>query len=336
MRYWLIYILLGITIASCERRPLEEELYITARIPVKIDWSNSGINPATQSATDDVHRVSIRFFPKDGSVPFDRYLNVNVFEGEIEVPLGSYSVVVFNEGIEDRGYWGDHIYFTDVNNYSQFAANLVEDKSRYDYYPPHTQEMLAVEPLKLASWSADDYEITPETITRTRTKAKPGQQPDDTLRVSMRSLFYQSTVVARVTNLNSALDNGIHGALQGFANKVYMASGLTEQSPSTFLFRFNNRKWDDASKTNGTTEFSFLTFGLLPAPAQYGLFVDILTADGKRYVPVDPLQFDITNQIDVQINISIGINIEVKIELPVVKGGIKIDDWDNDEIIIIN
>lgn len=325
---------------ACERRPLEDYDYQTALIPVKIDWSNSGIAVTRPDGDGLVHRVSIRFFPKDGSPAFDRYLEGNIIEGEIEVPAGNYSVVVFNESVHDI-YWSDEIYFTAIDDYADFAANIrPADPANYPYYTLLPDEKLIVEPLSLASWSLDDFEVTNEMVSRSRSEAARAQisrtpeDPNNALTaVGMRPLTYKVTVTSSVENLCSA--QLIEGALRGFATKVYMASAQTAQSPATHIFKLNGRKWDDASQIDGTTHKSFLSFGRLPQASDYWLNLDVLFVTGELYDPANygnpPLLFDISNQVTPALN---DVNVNISLSLPYIEGGIYVGDWDDEEIAI--
>ena len=336
--------LLSLIINACERRPLEDDFAQTALIPVKIDWSKSGIDVTTPDGNGLVHRVSLRFFPTDGSPAFDRYLETNVIEGVIEVPIGKYNVVVFNESVHDV-YWEDAIYFTDVNNYNNFAANIVADSpANYPLYTPIPGETLIVEPYRLASWNLDNFEVTREMVTysrsRNRNSLARAEGCDKLTCVVMRPLTYNVTVVARVENLCSAQQ--VQTAMRGFSSKVYMASARTEQIPVTHIFNLNGRVWDDpANPVHGTTRKTFLSFGRLPQVAQYWINLDILFVTGEFFLPPRPLLFNVTEQVGesevsvgIDVNININIDIAIDISLPYVEGGIHVGEWDDEYITL--
>lgn len=332
---------------ACERRPLEDELAQTALIPVKIDWSKSGFVFTNPDGDGLIHRVSLRFFPVDGSAPFDRYLEGNVVEGEIELPAGEYRVVVFNESIHDI-YWDDEIYFTDVDDYYRFAANIHSANAvDYPFYSPIQGEELIVEPLRLASWTmVDDFTVTREMVTRTRAAARNGHTRsvdgcDALTCIVMRPLTYNVNVTAKVSNLCSA--QLVQGAQRGFSNKVYMASAMTVNSPRTYVFKLNGRTWDDAAQVNGTTRKMFLSFGPLPQAADYHLNLDVVFTTGEIFRPSEwvghfgqSLLYDVTNQVmDSQRGgINLNIDIDIDLSLPFVEGGIGVGDWDDEDIYL--
>ncbi len=321
-------------LTACKRRPLEDDFGVTALIPVKIDWSRSNI-PVTEARGNGlVHRVSLRFFPKDGSAAFDRYLELSVIEGEIEVPVGEYSVVVFNESVYDI-YWEDAITFSDVDSYENFAATIIPDNAaNYPFYRPLTGEELIVAPFRLASWSLDDFRVTNEMVANTRsaTRTTRADGPENALtKIVMRALTRNVNVTAHAENLSSA--QLLQGAMRGFARKVYMASAETAPTPATHVFKLNSRVWDAGSDRHGTVSKSFLSFGRLPQDDDYQINVDAVFIDGT--IHEEQLLWDVTDQVTAHPADAIDINIDLAMELPLITEGIFVGDWD-DEIIKIN
>lgn len=322
--------------AGCERRPLEDEYAESALIPVRIDWTKSGIPVTDPTGSGLVHRVSLRFFPKDGSAAFDRFMETNVIEGSVEVPVGEYSVVVFNESVHDA-WWEDAVVFSGMDSYDDFAATIVTDsEANYPFYAPLAEETLIVEPYRLASWSLDEFNVTDEMVKQTRytgggTYAGPTDEQVNALtRITMRRLTYNVTVKAEVQNLCSA--QLIQSAVRGFARKVYMASAQTTQEPGTHVLKLNNRQWTDAAQRDGTVTKSFLSFGRLPGESQYAVNLDVVFVTGEVYEPTQSMLYDVTDQVLDSPQINIDINIDLRLQLPYVEGGIHVGDWDDEEI----
>lgn len=314
---------------ACERRSLYDDCPGDVSIPVKVDWSISGITPNSGSDADLVHRVSLRFFPKDGSTAFDRYLEGNVSEGEIKVPAGIYSVVVYNEAIDDV-YWSETIWFDKTNDYNLFSANIVEiSPLPYDFYTPQPGEKFAPGLFKLASWSLDHFEVTQ---TPKNCNDCGGITNDALTKVKLRRLTIPTHVVADVTNLKSAMR--MEAALTGLASKVYMASGQNEISPVTHLFAFQSPVWNDATHTDGWVERRLLTFGRLLQPSSYSLNLGVILVSGERYVADTPLYYDIKDQIESS-QPQGDIEVRVNLTLPdKVDGDINVGGWDDEEHII--
>lgn len=313
---------------ACERRSLYDDCPGDIPIPVKVDWSISGITPNSGGAADFVHRVSIRFFPQDGSAPFDRYLEGNVFEGEVYVPEGSYSVVAYNEAVDDV-YWNDAIRFDNTDDYNLFSANIIEmSPLPYDFYTPQAGETFAAEPFKLASWSLDNFVVTPY-------KKNCNECSADTntalTRVKLRRLITPVHIVAEVANLKSAMR--MEAALTGMVRNVYMASGVTTASPTTHLFVFRSPVWNDETKTHGWVERRLLTFGRMQQPSAYSLNLGVIFVTGERYTPDTPLLYDVTAQVESS-QPQDDIEIRVNLSLPEVDSDIGVGDWDDEEHII--
>lgn len=316
------------TATACERRSLYDDCLEDMPIPVKIDWSISGITPNSGTDVDFVHRVSLRFFPKDGSAAFDRYLEGNVFEGEIYVPEGSYSVVVYNEALDDV-YWSDAIKFNDADDYNLFSANIIEiSPLPYDFYTPQPGETFAAEPLKLASWSLDNFEV----VRHNKNGKECGDDISNALtKVKLRRLTIPTHVVAEVTNLKSAMR--MEAALTGMVSKVYMASAKSTTSPTTHLFAFRSPVWNDETKNDGWVERKLLTFGRMSQPSAYSLNMGIIFVTGERYTPDSPMCYDIKEQVE-SIQPQGDIQVRVSLSLPEVDSDIGVGDWDDEDHII--
>ncbi len=334
-----ILIILLLSLISCKRRPLSDDVCqrSTALIPVEIDWSISGINPTSESRTDGdyVHRVSLRFFPKDGSQPFDRYLEKSVFEGEIEVPIGSYSVVVFNESIYDP-YWDGFIEFINVDDYDTFAVELVDNESG-----------VSNEPLKLASWRLDNFGVTQAMVNTTRS-TRTGDKyaalsPIDRemttsfIPVTLQPITCYTTVSAHIENLSSA--QRVEATFRGFAHRMYMASGESHSSTSSHKMRLSTVEWDDESeKVHGTISARMLTFDASADPdAKYELAMDVILVDGSQHTPQEPLIYDVTHQVMEQITryASDDFTLSCEFSVPQTEGGIGVDNWEDENIIDI-
>ena len=337
----LLSAMIGLSLGACVRRPLEDlELPPAALIPVKIDWSRSGFKFSSRSGPS-VHRVSLRFFPKDGFLPvFDVYLERNLMEGEIRVPIGRYSVIVFNETLEDEGFWEGRVHFTDVDSFHDFAANAVPYNrntltEQFPFYKPQPGEMLIAEPLHLASWSIEHFEVTEKMV-----PVSFGEQPESFLsdeeyemflslkKVVMLPLTRPVNVTARIGNIVSSHINYL--AMQGFTGKVFMSSGQTTQRNTTFLFRLGRRHYE-ANGKDGSAGASFYCFGRTEAyPESYTIAADVVFVTGELFKPSPPLLFDLTGQVITNYHDRFAIDLAIEYDLPYMEGGIAVDNWDDD------
>lgn len=299
----------------------------TATIPVSVDWTRSGIAVTQDDPTGGelVHRVALMFYPRDGSPMFTQYMEGDIFQKEIRLGVGTYDIVVMNESVDDLNHWGGTITFSDADSFADFAATIdpMSDVDRQVIFPGYAgSEDIVTVPLALASGVIEGFVVTEEMAQTTRA-ATP-------LNVVMRPLTHEITVSLRVKNLTSA--QPVHTAVKGFTDKVMMASAEPVQSPATHLVLLNKRTLD-ANGRDGVASRTFLSFGREPQPSSYGVEMAITLASGKPYEPDTPLVFDVTEQVMAGGEIDIAIPGEI--ELPVIEGGISIDEWD-DDIIQLN
>jgi len=325
----------GLIFNACHRRELEDYQMETALIPVRIDWSLSGVS------LEKTHRASVWLFPHNDGVPIEYLLEKNnkndLTFREIAVPVGVYSVLVFNETIDDNDW--NSLVFTGTDRYKTFAAISVP-KSVRGFYTRSESLPLIDDPDPIAAWSLDRFEVTPELIIRTRSissrSALEEEAPDLTV-IKPLPRYERVVITAYVTNLSSSLQ--VTGTVDGMAAGVYMASGEKIKESAVHAFILNGRVWDN--ENDGTTTRAFNIFGRLPEPARQKVVLDFLLTDGALH-PQE--EFDVTDLIVTKTEsivtthtIDLGFSDnggDHPITLPnlSMKAGIVVDGWD--EIII--
>ncbi len=355
----LTIVLLGVSVASCERRPLEEPGYRTALIPVSILWEDAGLDPDNDPA-HDVYSASVWLFAKDGSPlfgdkPYREYRLVNPSEGEIEVPVGEYSVLIFNNTVSD---FSSNVAFRGTDSYETFEYYAFPN-TRSSYMRSEGKSLI-LEPDILAAWHLDTFEVTSGMITRTRTRGND-LRADDPVRslldVRPQLLTPRVHVIAHVHNLAAAASAS--AALLGMGSSVLLATGRTQAPASTYVFSMNNRQLEEPDLMHGTVEAQFNSFGPLQTSdnPQYGLEISFsLHQSYKGSVtfptpPAPPFTFDVTGQVysveaELHIDLEIGIEVghEIDLPLPVNGGGtggkggfgIGVSDWGDPINIPIN
>lgn len=324
--------ILFLFVVGCKRRPLVDEVCttaeVTALIPVAIDWSESKITPSENSYDEDyVHRVSLRFFPHDGTAPFDRYLEDDVYSGEIELPVGTYSVVVFNESIYDP-YWDGVFEFVNVDDYDNFMAELVDEDEEY-----------STEAYKLASWSLDDYEVTESMITKTRSatsRSTTSSCEDDMLsaleNIVLQPLTCYVNVTANIEYLSSA--QGVYCDVSGFSSSVYMASGESHPDQTLHSMELTSREYTDDDNTHGgISEKRLVLTKSTDEAAEFKLAFEIMLSDGTLHTPDEPLEFDVSQQLTRYATDDYDLSADFT--LPEVSSGIDIEEWVDEESITI-
>jgi hypothetical protein len=302
----LIAVLLLVVIAitgimqGCIHRELEGDLDPeTALIPVHIDWSKSGVDTTT------MHRASVLLYPEKGGEPLEYRLEGNLNDKEIQVPVGIYSVIVFNESTDPTDWAG--ITFTDKDSYGKFAAVALEVTSRGFYSRAADNFSLIENPDQLAAWSLPRFEVTKEVLLRSRSSrnTRANSRAEEILDETIASLsnivptprIETMTVTARVANLTSAMQ--VTGILDGMSSGVYMASGEKMTTTGAHTFILNGRQYDDTDddgeSDDGTTTKTFNIFGRQPPTAHIDLYVDFLLTDGTLH-PRET--WDATNMIE--------------------------------------
>ncbi|MFI3302113.1 MAG: DUF5119 domain-containing protein [Rikenellaceae bacterium] len=326
MREFIAVALLLCTV-SCTHRPLTDEVCsgsysgVTAIIPVAVDWSISGISPTENSydtSGDYVHRVSLRFFPHDGTTPFDRYLEESIYSGTIELPAGVYSVVAFNESIYDS-YWNGVFDFVEVDDFDNFMVQLVDEDEEY-----------STEAYKLASWSLEELEVTDAMVTASRTKGS-------TISTELENIILQPLtcyvrVTANIENLTSA--QGVYCDVSGFSNKTYMASGESHADQTTHAMELITRSYTDDENTYGSiTHERLILTKSTHEEAEFNLKFEILLTDGTTHSPDEPLEFNVNHQVTRYA--SDDFELSADFSLPEVSGGIDVEGWENEEVVTI-
>ena len=320
-------------INACERRPLEDDFAQTAQIPVRIDWSESGV------PVEQMHRASVLLYPITGGTPLEYHLESDLTFRLIDVPVGVYSVLVFNE-TKDQDDW-TNLTFTGIDRYETIAAEGLPEEAKA-FYSRTTDLPLIKNPDPLAAWSLDYFEVTSGMVIQTRSRNRASYNIEteipDLTHVKPQPRIEELTITARVTNLSSSMQ--VTGTINGMASGVYLVSGKKIPVPSAHAFLLNGRVYDDNGK-DGTTTRTFNIFGQLPVPtAIYEMDVDILLHDGT----IHPQEvFDVTKLIRHFTDAIIPLNtVEVGSALPPdhpiilplmdVGGGISVDDWN--EVVI--
>ncbi|MFI3282277.1 MAG: DUF5119 domain-containing protein [Rikenellaceae bacterium] len=333
MRHTFTFIIL-LCFAGCCRRPLVDEVcngsssLSTALIPVAVDWSISGITPSDNTYDDDyVHRVSLRFFPHDGTAVFDRYLESSIYEGSIELPVGVYSVVVFNESIYDT-YWEGVFNFVNVDDYDNFMAELVDEDEEY-----------STEAYKLASWSIDEFEVTESmvSVSRAQTSRTILSSYESEMLSTLEGIVLQPltcyiNVTATIENLVSA--QNVYCEVSGFSSSVYMASGDSHTDQTQHAMELTSRSYTDDENTHGSiTQKRLVLTKSTHDAAEFKLKFEILLTDGTQHSPDEPLEFDVAHQVTRYATDDYDLSAEFS--LPEVTGGIDVEGWGDDEIITI-
>lgn len=320
-------------LVGCERRPLEDEMGSLASVPFTFDWSKSGLDES------EMHRASICFFPHDGSASFAWHMQGDLTKASVPLSVGKYSIIVFNE-TTDEWDW-ERIAFEGKEKYETFHVYAVKDNFK-GLYTRADESDIRKTPEALASWSLDEFEVTPDMIAYTRgTKSRSinqdvvGKSLESVSGITPKPLTLSVHVTAYVHNLKSAVR--CSAALSGATGKVSLATGRPVPGSVTHIFIMNNRKYDSEGSLNGTIEANLLLFKFVEEDIKNSLELNFELHDGTV---TDPEIFDISDQIDKE-KTTIEVNIGIKekdpdnpeadrpIVLPLIEvdNDVKVDDW---------
>ncbi len=327
---------------SCDRNniPCSSLTPQSALIPVAIDWSESGLYvEESRNDNDEVHRVSLRFFPLDGSSPFERYLERDLNYDNIDVPVGSYSVVVLNEAISDN-YWRSAMQFTDVDSFEHFSVELLSDRSSN-----------SAEALELAAWSIPHFEVTDDMATYTHGMVGVGdisvverlsdyenEQMKALLAVVMKPRTRRLKVSVATENLGSS--QRITASVAGLSMRVNIVTGEAEDRPTSHTFQLDNLDYSTraASTDSGVASGERVCLAHSDDTASgYTLDLEVMMNDGSYYEDDEQLSaVDIGSQITTTEE-GTDYLVEHQISLPQVDGGsIGLEDWGDGGTVELN
>lgn len=340
----LMLLLLLLLAFSCVRRDLEEVFYDTAKIPVSIDWSATELDPDTDK--ENLYRASVYLFANSGT-PFDgasykEYKLSSATYDDIAVPMGEYSVVIFNNSTSE---FSRNVDFRGLDSYDDFEYYALDDNTR------SSDGSYKLEPDILGAWRTDDFTVTSEMVLESRgysvVTTKTKDDLEQLLGVVPERLTHTVTVRVYAINISSA--TSAVGSLIGVAHTVKLASGTKSTDGSSLYFTSQSRSYDSGSTSDGYLEAVFETIGLInDEDGEYYLEVRfILTEeyDYSLYYPAlsqEAYRFNVTDQIleqqdQIHILLEVGFDGDGDgtIELPKlnISGGFQPDigDWGDEE-----
>lgn len=241
---------------SCHRRPLEDIYEDRALIPIGAVWTQTDIVPQNVTA--------LFYNEDDGKLVVEHRFenNANHIQTYASVPIGRYTVVIFNElrgeikGVGIRGYEK----LSTLQAYATSDASPVKRAVNNRYVS---------EPDILASVMVTDFVVTDEMINYSFIYSNGG-----TVNQSMKEVLetlvgvaplrkvHRLNVVAHVKGLNNARMPALIDLL-GIAESYEFEEDKNTRSVADQQFTMNNRQYDSGSKKDGTISGSIYTFGLL-------------------------------------------------------------------------
>ncbi len=249
---WSVLLILS----SCHRRPLEDTCENSALIPIGTLWSRAAINP---------QNITALFYNQyNGELVLEHRFenNPNRIQTYVNVPVGKYTIVIFNElrgqvkGVGIRGY----------ENLSTLQAYATPDptaKSRSN------DNSYIYEPDIFASVTVSDFDVTNEMINYSRYYSN-GEVVNRSMQESIETLVglvplrkvHKFNIVVHVKGLNNARMPALIDLL-GIAESFNIKEDKNSKIAATQQFTMNNRAYDSESKKDGTISATIYTWGFL-------------------------------------------------------------------------
>lgn len=319
---WLLA-LSALLLSGCELRVIDYDYIDTAEVNIITDWSHSGL-----TAHPNGHTVI--FFPQDGSAPTTKLSHSDSIT--VNLPLGMYDVIVFNETFEDF----DYITFINRTSFHDIAAICGSSdivRSGYEVFD---------EPDLLASATIPGFEVTEHmvsqtrAITRTRTKTKTKTKtksdvtddelyfsPGLTWTVQPTPLVYEVNVKVSVTGLDKVNSSG--SFITGFSYGVYLWDGTPLSTSVTHKLTYTERTFNPGSTTDGELVGHFYSFGLHDSYSTIhsGYMMDFraVLPDGSTYSVIRSLNDQVRESeqeytVNFEIDVGFGGGADPPIEIP--------------------
>lgn len=329
VRFSLLCLLLINLCTGCRRELLTEEVTTNyAEIGIEIDWHRAGINP------DD---ATLLLYREGEPAPVTHILQSG--HEVVRMKEGRYSMIVFNQKIGDF----DAIDFRGVDQYATIQAFAKPIPSRGS---KQAQGLWVDNPDSgLAVASLDEFVVTPHLVEQTRvaisqSRASGTRAPVHTLRFEPLICVNNVKVMVYTRGLNNVRKETARGAIDGFAESIYLRTQRPTNIPAVQFLEFTNIAFDAGSTTDGYMEGYVTTFGRRESidgvSPPVALTVDATLKD------VDKTPFhhesNVTELIEDAPEVEIQLKIEVEVKVPdvVPEGGgfdPTIPGWGDDEVV---
>lgn len=279
-------------LAGCNYRELSELYYGSAQVWISVDWSKF---------TKEVPSgMSVYCYPrdnKDRTEPYV-YLSNDISGVLVNLPLGTYDVMVFNQSVDEFG----SMRFENMNQFSTACAILEDYDTKWSVKAD--DQGVAYEPEWLAIDTYEEFTVTLDMI-----KGKV-----TTITLYPENVVYTTNVTVRIYGTNNV--RSVRGSMTGMAQAIMMSTGIRSSVPVTHALENWTMNVTDKARGYGEVVTSFRTFGL-PAgtkaintnrKADYNiLHSSFLLVDDKT---ITDASFKVGNRLDVD-DVKMEINLKV-------------------------
>ncbi len=353
MRLWgdiLLRSAVALAIASAAQSCTYKELCYnhgehSGKAPVTflLDWSHLAEYPTG---------MTVRFYPTDGGKPV-QYLTNDVDSVVVELPVGTYNIIAFNQSVEEYV----SVTFHDMDSWDDMYIEIA-DAQKPDWARPGGN--YSREPAELLVGTETGFAVTQYML-------EAGGGTPVTISLKPHPVAVRTDIVARLIGIQYAGET--RGTISGMAKRFYLTRNRTGSETTTIALSEWTAAADNRNdkKKSGRVSTQFVSFGLpevqytreeleawgtkseILSPQDLSLDMQILLIDRVTMVNAcfnvsDRYSFpeDIFNMmIDVGIPLKEGRtplddSASVPIELPEIESGgsggfvIDVEDWGED------
>lgn len=269
---------------------------------IEIDWSKANLTGR--------NGASVWFFPHSGGKPV--VLTTQSDSDSLRLRPGMYSVLVFNETINDH----DYISFRGTDRYETFEA-YAKPITINKPYSKDGNEPAAAAPNILAIDRIERLSVSSQGMGH-------DQRPLSLHFTPCRVVALQ-TIVVHINSLDNVGNSGSAASLSGMAEGINLATGRTTSTSVIHYAALGNKSFHPQSDTDGTMTARLHAFGLTNTPLRVGTERNRLTLyfrmrgklpSGSYYL--DPIVFDVTDQMQPETETNPEVQVTVQVTVPVV------------------
>ena len=314
MKNTVLFLLLPLWLASCERRELT--YYTEAEITVTADQQEESQYGAT-----------LIFYPQDGGTPRVVLMGDRT-QTTVRLPYGRYDAILFNRSFDEFGTMA----FRGQEQLHTLEAYALQTETRYG------TKIITAAPGKLASAVIRDFEVTDNMLGN---YAPAGARsvadcPDGACRLQFTPLPLTRKVKIRLHI--TGIDNLKQATCQlgGVPLSVYLHDGNTDNAEKGAQeFEIESITPDEGSATAGTLSGMVHLFGL-PASEEVQIKVKALLKDNTTVVERDVENIEVNEEADDNGTVTLHIKADITEPLPDIKPsedsgfGADVEEWGQD------
>lgn len=281
MKNTVLFLLLPLCLASCERRELT--YYTESEITVTADWSRADQQEESQ------YGATLVFYPQDGSASRVALMGDRT-HATVRLPQGRYDVILFNRSFDEFGTMA----FRGQEQLQTLEAYALHTETRYG------TKIITAAPGKLATAVIRNFEVTDNMLGNyapagTRNVATC---PEEACRLQFTPLPLTRKVKIRlhitdIDNLKQATCQ-----LSGIPLSIYLHNGNTDNAEKgTQEFEAEDITPDEGSATSGTLSGMAHLFGM-PAPEEMQIKIKALLKDNITVVEREVENIEASEEAD--------------------------------------